>query len=59
MLRLLNTRTSPSLSGMLVDRTRFVLFGAITSRIPKVSFLLSTPMIGNVLARRVRSFREC
>ena len=49
MSRLLSTRILASLCGMSEDRTRFVLSGDITTRIPRVWFSSLTPTIAIVL----------
>ena len=58
-LRLSNTRTSHSPSGMLVDRTRSVLYGATTSRTRRALYSSLTPTIESVSARQGRNYREC
>ena len=54
-----NTRISSSLYGMLVDKIRSDHCGDIISRIPRVSFSLSTATIAIVSWRLVRSSSEC
>lgn len=55
MLRLLNTKISLSLFGMLEVKIRLDLFGDITSRTPKDWYLLWTVTIANVSQRFIRS----
>jgi len=59
MSKLSNIRTFNLLSGMLVDKTRSVLCGDITSRTPKVSSLSLTATIVTELSRLGKSCSAC
>jgi hypothetical protein len=54
-----STRTSSSPCGMSVVRTRSVLFGGITSRIPRVLSSWSTATTAIVLLKPARNFSGC
>ena len=59
MLRLLNIRIFSSQSGTSADKTKSDLYGGITSRTPRASFLLLIAMIVIVLLKLGRSCSAC